>query len=266
VLVAGHERGGQRRGDAAAAAIICRVFLASSVPPHQNQLRGFSTPSLGPQSNFLLPGTVRLTPLLAASAFVALSATVASGQVGSCVAPSRFECVVLQGQESDGDQLRQWVRGVVLWRRTLEDRPRVPGDSLAEQQNVERFLAKAQWTSASARQFVGGGLGLYSWTAYFTRSNAARHVDSLIVRDSAFVLPARDSTIVVLVDHVDGEMIAPRIVYALVLPGALPPAIITKMSVGPASVSTVDGHDPEMRMFAALRSHPAIAAYLARAP
>lgn len=144
---------------------------------------------------------------------------------GSCDVAAVVWCESLDARQADGELEREWLRAAVLWRSGLNPRRGVSLariDTTAMRSAVDAYSLLRIEAERKGHIMLGGQSG-DRWTASFLSGRSQwpgrrSTVDTLLVLDEAFVLPERDSAVVVLVDGVFGGPTPPRIVEVLRVP------------------------------------------------
>ena len=181
---------------------------------------------------------------------------------GGCFNDDDIECVMVTAREGRGSEQRQWVRTMVLW-RVPRDLVRDPSAIRAGREKYETEVALAtarKWSSLGGTR--GGHYAVASFTQEWRRSQA----DSVFVAGHGFVLPARDSVLVVLVDQLASASVTPRVEASLYISTTSRPPYPFKRWVAGESVVTIAASESEAWLRELLQSSSVVREYLGRAP
>lgn len=190
------------------------------------------------------------------------------GGSGGCSVGRGFECSEITAHSGSDRDRHNWLRAVVLWRRAPGRRERGPLDSAAQARAQERHRNDRRAAEDSGRAFLGGQSYDRTWSAAYTGfiSARGRTVDTLFVMDQRFVIPRRDSALIVMVDEVDGPASQSRIHGTAWMPAQLDAAYWPKFwTSGDTTFSVMPRRDQTI-LRDALERIPAVKAFLTRVP
>jgi hypothetical protein len=200
---------------------------------------------------------------LAASLFcLAIAAPVAAQRSGSSGGTTklseRVEITYQQSYtESPSAGRADWMRFIVLWRgQPGWQRTRTDPAARAESERVFREASAA--ATLANRSLMGLSGGAAPFWAELDREN-----NQLYVLGNQYAIPQRDSTLVILVDRIDGVGGPSFVVGAAVIDGHMSSDFVPKTWVSGDTTFTVRPSKTGLDMFLeSLKKDPAIAAFL----
>ena len=156
---------------------------------------------------------------------VACDAVGAQGTESSgCSAGSFVECSRITRHEGDGRLRQDWLVAIVLWRRIPY--AGVSGADTSGRRAVIHAYQITQRAMEDSNRYSLGGMtsdlmGVRWWSASYSRPASPDGLDTLFAAGQAFVLPRRDSALVVMVDHFGGRQ-PPTVVRTAWIPASMP--------------------------------------------
>lgn len=191
--------------------------------------------------------------LIAASLVVAsspLAAQTGSGSAGVSLTP-RVECAYLYRDSGSGATEQHWLVALVLWRGQAGWRARAGATEATR--HAYRIAARA--AEDAGRHFVGGHSGGFVYAAAYDH-------DSLYVLGRSYLLPRRDSALVVMVDRVDSVDGNPAVVGTANVEAQVAPEFWIKQWASGDTLFIVRPHQPERILLEALRRAPRLGQFL----
>lgn len=151
-----------------------------------------------------------------------------------------------------------WMRFIVLWRGQpgwLYGR----GVSPEEQRQSEQAYREASAAAALAgRSLMGGSSGRGTYWAEVDRDE-----NTIYVLGTAYHVPVKDSTLVILVDRVDHSGGEPFVIGSAVIDGRLPSDLVTKTWTSGDTTFTIRPSKSGLDVFLeGLKKDPAVAAFI----